>query len=192
MRKTIYTILISVGTLLTVACQSVYSDQHSYDREEVTVADVMAYLLDERKARNLQGLQVVKPVQKKEIPKSTIITIDVGGAHLPVKQKVLFIGPINYDYFLIPFDDGSGADPHKWLSGAYHAKYMGEMLTMKIFTLQVKIKDPGQHANPLGTIHEYVMIFEVEDENGPKQVGFSSPVHDGTGGSHGGGAHGNR
>ena len=187
MRKTIYAILTAAVTLLTVSSHSVYADREGYDQEEYEMAEVLELMMDIRKSR---VLDLPSPVEIGEVPKATVITIDVGGPHLPVKQTILFVGPINNDYFLFPFDSGSGASPHKWLSGVYKAKYYGEPAGMKTFTVEVKVKDPAQHANMFGTPHNYVMIIEEQDAKGPKQVSFSSPAHEGSAGSHGGGAHG--
>ena len=187
MKKTIYAVLTAIVTLVVLAGQPVYADRH--DQEEYEMAEILELMMDFRKS---QVLDVPKHVKVKEVPKISVITIDEEGSHLPLTQSILFIGPVNDDYFVIPFDNGSGAKPHKWLSGVYKAKYFGQLAEMKAFTLQVKVKDPAQHDNIFGTPHEYVMIFEEEDENGPKEVDFSSPNHSGLGGSHGGGAHGNR
>lgn len=189
MRKTIYAILTAVVTLIAVTSQSVYADRHGYDQDEYEMAELMELLMDIRKQKAPRPGKLVKV---NETPKATVIKIDVAGAHLPNKQAILFVGPINDDYFLVPFHNSAAAKPHMWLSGVYRANYYGALSGKKVFTVQVRVKDPGQHNNIAGTPHDYVMLFEVEDANGPKSVAFSSPVHEGTGGAHGGGAHGNR
>ena len=189
MRKTIYAILTAFVTLLAVTSQSVYADRHGQDQEEFEIGEVIELL---RSIRYSQEMKLERDVRVKEVPKATVINIDEAGAHLPLSQTILFIGPVNDDYYLIPFDNGSGGTPHRWLSGFYKAKYFGAPAGLKTFTLEVKVKDSAQHKSVLGTTHEYVVIFQEADANGPKKVTFTSPVHSGTTGSHGGGAHGNR
>lgn len=116
-----------------------------------------------------------------------VLHVQNAGAHIREGQLVSLIGPINPegDYVVIPLSAPS-SNPSRWIPAPYLTERLSERPEVHLLT-NVRTQDSAQHQNE--STHIVLMQILANGPNGPTNVRFITPRHQGSQGLHGGSAH---